>query len=344
MTELEGISISIEDLRVKSNQIISNLHKVFIRHIIDISMATSNFSLNTSSFLTPWTIFLIALIIVVGAIIILTIIEKRLNRKILKKKMEEENSFQKRINALKQMPLKPEKLLNSIDNIGREFFEKKYKTNRNSKYSNLIEFFEKNKDTVAMKFCERMQESLYGGEKLAPQKVNFLLSNLDFLINSEKRPEVKPIEEKNIKKVSLSKILNQARKNPEKSNINNKNVQKIRDYLSDGLNREFSINFLKQKLTEAGFNEEDILEAVSRLEVSEKNLVILPLEEEDISQLKNRNIVPYNKEEIKLNKTKNIENPNVNKFINGPGNLDRLVYKIEKKRKFLPSTQEFSLV
>ncbi len=258
--------------------------------------------------------------------------------------MEEENSFQKRINALKQMPLKPEKLLASIDNIGREFFEKKYKTNKNSKYSNLIEFFEKNKDTAAMRFCERMQESLYAGEKLDPQKVNFLLNNLEFLINSEKRPEVKPLEEKKAKANTLKEPNNQIQKNPEKSIVNNKNVQKIKDYLIAGLNRGFSINFLKQKLTEAGFNEEDTQEAMSRLQAAKGNVVVLPLEKEDVSQIKKLNVVPYNKEEIKLDKTRNIENPNIKNFINSPDNLDRLVYKIEKKRKSLPSSQEFGLV
>ena len=318
-------------------------------------MATNNPGLNTSSFLTPWTIFLMALIIVVGAIIILTIIERRLNKRILRKKIDEENSFQKRINALKQMPLKPDKLLSLIEDISREFFEKKYKTSKNSKYSNLIEFFEKSKDIAAMKFCERMQESLYGGEKLDPKKVNFLLNNLEFLINSEKKPETKPIEEKSTEKTEFLKIfmkkeeipdLEQIQKSSGKTNeTNSKNVQKIKNYLLDGLKRGFSINFLKQKLTEAGFSEEDILKAILILKIAEKNVVVLPLEEEDVSQLKRRIIVPYNKEEIKLNKTRNIENPNVNKFVNGPDNLDRLVYKIkEKKKVFLPSSQEFSLV
>src|SRR3989344_8533916 len=257
-------------------------------------MATNNLSLNTSSFLTPWTIFLTSLIIVVGAIIILTIIERKLNKIILRKRIEEENSFQKRINALKQIPLKPDKLLSFIENISREFFEKKYKTNKNSKYSDLIDFFEKNNDIAAMKFCERMQESLYGGEKLDPSKVNFLLNNLEFLIDSEKRPEVRSLEEKGIIKATLSEIFNKerAQKNQEKTNaIDNKNIQKINDYLLDGL--------------------------------------------------KKLNVVPYNKEEIKINKIRNVENPNVSKFINGPDNFNRLVYKIkEKKKAFLPSSQE----
>ena len=310
-------------------------------------MATNNLSLNTSSFLTPWTIFLTSLIIVVGAIIILTIIERKLNKIILRKRIEEENSFQKRINALKQIPLKPDKLLSFIENISREFFEKKYKTNKNSKYSDLIDFFEKNNDIAAMKFCERMQESLYGGEKLDPSKVNFLLNNLEFLIGSEKRPEVRSLEEKGIIKATLSEIFNKerAQKNQEKTNaIDNKNIQKINDYLLDGLKRRFSINFLRQKLTEAGFNREDILEAIARLKETERNVVVLPFEEE-VSQLKKLNVVPYNKEEIKINKIRNVENPNVSKFINGPDNFNRLVYKIkEKKKAFLPSSQEFSLV
>src|SRR3989344_2315666 len=36
-------------------------------------------------FITPWTIFLITLILVIGAIIILTIIERKLNKKVSQK-------------------------------------------------------------------------------------------------------------------------------------------------------------------------------------------------------------------------------------------------------------------
>ena len=196
-------------------------------------MVISNPSLNTSSFLTPWTIFLISLIIVIGAIIILTVIERKLNKRILRKKEEEENFLQKSINVLKQTPLRPDKFLFSIDNISREFFEERYKINKNSKYSDLIVFFKKNKDIVTMRFCERMQEFLYGGEELNPQKLSLLLNNLEFLINSEKRREKEHIEKERLGKTSFSNVFI---KNNQKEVVNKKESRKDIEDLEKPIN------------------------------------------------------------------------------------------------------------
>ena len=157
-------------------------------------------------FITPWTIFLIALIFVVGAIIILTIVERKLNKRISQKKVNEDNIFSRKINLLRTNKSNPELMLTSIDILARDYFEKRYKINKNLKYSSLSEYFKKNNDSSAIRFCEKMQEALYAGEELNPDFVNSLLNNLDFLINSENRE--KDLIEKNKSDAPQNSFLN----------------------------------------------------------------------------------------------------------------------------------------
>ncbi len=250
--------------------------------------------LQSPPFITPWTIFLVALILVVGAIIALTIIERNLNKKISQKKISEEGIFSKKINLLRENKIKPDLMLSSIDVLAREFFEKRYKINKNLKYSALSVIFKKNNDFSAVKFCEKMQEALYAGEELSPDLVNNILNNLDFLINSENRE--KDLNNKNLKVVQSSPIANTFKidqTNSVKQSIDNTSQQnniikktedliilspqderevfRLKNYLKEGLNRGYSINLLRQKLQDSKFNDKIINEAVNRVKLEFKD-------------------------------------------------------------------------
>jgi len=85
--------------------------------------------LDNSLLLTPWFIFLVAIFIVGIAIIILNVIEKRLNKKLsLKVEKEKKSYFYKNIGKIGEIK-DSRKFLNTLDRIAREFFNEKLKMN-----------------------------------------------------------------------------------------------------------------------------------------------------------------------------------------------------------------------
>ena len=141
--------------------------------------------LEASSFLTPWTIFIGALIVVVTAIIVLTLVERGLSRRINEKKVEEETYFQRRAGSLKSMNGDTKLLLNSIDGLAREFFADRFGVNRNAEYSELFLEFQKMGRKDIVDFCENIQEALYSGEIVSEKKLQPLIGELEFLIRDE---------------------------------------------------------------------------------------------------------------------------------------------------------------
>ncbi len=143
------------------------------------------------SFLTPGIIFLGTLFIVVVAIILLAAIERRLNRKIIKKKIEKENYFKLRLENLEELKSNPEKFIISLNELARDIFAEKFKIDRDAKYSDLFAILKKQSGEAAI-FCRKMQEALYAGDKLDEKKLEILFSYVKDIAYS-KPEEVKKL-------------------------------------------------------------------------------------------------------------------------------------------------------
>jgi uncharacterized protein Smg (DUF494 family) len=224
--------------------------------------------LEKSVFFTPWMIFLFAIFIVGAAIIALTVVEKRLNKKLVQKK-QEENSYVNRIRKTLQMEKNPQQSIFVIDEIAREFIAETFQIDPATKYSGLIEEFKKKNNEEAVRFCERMQEALYSGEKLDDKRIEFLSGNLVFLINNEekKEAEIRKLAKSNrlFGKILEEKEIAKRDFNVGKTSLGQKNQtvdMRLVTYIEEGSKRGFKTNLLKQHLLNGGFEEDDVTKAI----------------------------------------------------------------------------------
>ncbi len=146
-------------------------------------------ALNISILLMPWPVFLGALVLVITAIIILSVVERALHRRIIQKKEEEDTYFLRRLGTVKTFRNNPLTFLSSMNDLAREFFEEEFQIT-GARYSELITMFKSEKNEEAIKFCETMQETLYSGEKLTDEKLDFLFEQLSFLIRKQERERI----------------------------------------------------------------------------------------------------------------------------------------------------------
>jgi hypothetical protein len=175
-------------------------------------------ALNISLFWLGWPVFLAALILVLILIIVLTVVERRIHKRVEQKKSFEQTYYQRKLGAIKTLKSEKE-ILGSIDEVAKEFFEEKYRprnpqgkdikaedfagkffkddqvVNKNSSYSDLVDFFKERNDAKAVEFSKAMVEALYSGEKLSKAKLDKLYMMLEKIVGEkpiipEKKPEV----------------------------------------------------------------------------------------------------------------------------------------------------------
>lgn len=132
---------------------------------------------------SPWIIFGVASIVVVGVIIVLTIVEKVLDKKIRRQKEEEERFFREKIEYLKSKESKPELFLVSFNEIVLEVFREALGLSRDIRYEEAVLLFKKRGNVRAARFANRVQMILYSGEKVDKAKLDALLKELIALIN-----------------------------------------------------------------------------------------------------------------------------------------------------------------
>jgi len=215
-------------------------------------------ALNNSLFWAPWPIFLGALVLVVSVIIVLVIVERKMRKKVKLKREEESTYFQRKLESAKNLRGNPERFLNAMDRLAKEFFEKEFQIQERLRYVELIELLKKKNEKKAVVFCEKMQEALYSGMKLDDNHLRFLFETLGSLIREK--------EAESLKKEEMEKI---AEKTEEKT------VAEITKYLTVGRERGFEISALKKKLLENDYKEADINRVIERLG-EEKKAVVSP--------------------------------------------------------------------
>lgn len=281
--------------------------------------------MNLNFFLSPWTVFFVALIIIIVMLIFLTLLERKLKKRISIKR-EEQSIFQKKLNALKSADTEPNKFLVEIDELARDFLSQHYKVDRTAKYSELAKLFKKQGNIGAAQFCERIQESFYSGEQPTKEKLEFLSRNLEFLI----------VEHNKIKETegSLEK---------EKRAPSEELDKRIVKYLSEGLQRGFELELLRSKLLGAGFKKPEIQTAEEHLNLHlEKKDEVnewrglqktqekkLPVKVKKV-RTKAKQDVLESESEITHSETKTMS-PDNERFINSLDNLERIKGKISEK-------------
>ena len=108
-------------------------------------------------------ILIVFVIVIASVLIILIIIEKKLK---FISKIKKKNKNQLYIEEVKKIKKSdPEKALKSIDDIAKRFFEEAFKIKKFTGYFELKKFFDQQKNTKAIKFCEYMNMLLYSKKK-----------------------------------------------------------------------------------------------------------------------------------------------------------------------------------
>jgi len=131
---------------------------------------------------------LIIIIILVAVIIALKVLEKRFRKVIELRKNSKSLLYRKEIRNLKNYGEDPERLVDSIDNIARNFFKDAFDFDYNLEYSELAEKFTQLKKEDGVNFCNLMFSLNYSGEKIDREKLAELIDLLDKIIRKNRIP------------------------------------------------------------------------------------------------------------------------------------------------------------
>lgn len=135
-------------------------------------------------------------------IIILKVIEKGLNLKLLLKEKDRNLFYRKEIEKMANLNEKPEKTLNRINNLVRNFFNEAFGCPYNLEYLELVDGFKKTGKKECISFCRLISEITYSGEEVSKEKINILINMFKKIIEKNKilNPEEKRILEEKSKK------------------------------------------------------------------------------------------------------------------------------------------------
>ncbi len=138
------------------------------------------------TFLGNKIIILIAvLVVLITVAIILTIMNKRLKKKVIFKEIKEEREvfLRKEIANLRASKKSNEILLNSINSYARNFFRDAFLINQNLDYLELRDIFaQKDQPKIAL-FCHKMLQTLYSGGNIKKENIDELVDSLEKVVN-----------------------------------------------------------------------------------------------------------------------------------------------------------------
>jgi hypothetical protein len=312
-------------------------------------------ALNISIFEIPLPIFLAALVLMVVAIVVLTVVEIKMGRKAKAKKEFEETYYQRKLSAAAALQSDQNGFLISLDKVAREFFSEEAGLSFVGKYSQLIEVFNKKQMFNEATFCQKMQEALYSGEKMDQNFLYSLHSEMKgFVLRKEKR-EMK--EGKSVQGVITPAVVQTVQLQREELNPN------ILRYMKEGLIRGFNASELREKLVAKGFDEAEIIKVEKhlgqkanepileqRMPVSTEKRILTNFfnpknrdleiikkgveEKDEIGRAEIIEVIPYKKEEISKKELKYPEEePERYKQIGSLDNLERVKKKIDSRKE-----------
>jgi len=199
-------------------------------------------------------IILIIIAILIVVIFFLKIIEKRLVRLLTARRGIKNVYYKKELKKLKKLnsnsKLK-EKILDSINDLARNFFKDAFGLPHNLEYSELIEDFRKKERKECISFCKIISELNYSGKEIEKHDIIALISLLEKIISknsilteeAKKEMEEKVQEEKKKKELILRKISEKERKKAEKAK---KKEEKLKREIEKRRKREAEKNKIKR--------------------------------------------------------------------------------------------------
>ena len=133
----------------------------------------------------------ILIIILVLAMLILLIfflsrMEKNLGKKLALKERDKNSEYIMRLKKLSESRLNPEKALDSISIIAKEFFNEAFNLPLNAEYSELTEKFKKMEEKDCETFCILINDLSYSGKEIEKDEIKSLLDMLEKIIRKNK--------------------------------------------------------------------------------------------------------------------------------------------------------------
>jgi len=148
-------------------------------------------ALNIFLLSTPWTAFVISAGIIIVLAVILTVIERVLNRKIVSKKEFEENIYLKKIKHVIDSQESIKGRLKEVDKIAKDFFNEIFNISKQTSYYDLAKRFKKENKNKMAEFCEKMMNAFYSGEELKMYQLNRIINLLVDIQEEEKEKEIR---------------------------------------------------------------------------------------------------------------------------------------------------------
>jgi hypothetical protein len=149
----------------------------------------------------PFYILIGFIILAIATVVILTVVETRLRRKV--KMVETANPHLIKLEKILKSRLKPERKLDLLSETAKKFFQETHSLDSKISYYDLIGQFKKKNEPKLASFCESMLQSYYSKTQLSNPEVNSLISILASIIrekDTEKKQQItqKIIQEKHI--------------------------------------------------------------------------------------------------------------------------------------------------
>ena len=145
--------------------------------------------------LGTWAIFWLFFGVGVIAIVVLTVVERRIHKKTEARKEEYSSSLQGQIDRIEKMADSPENVAGALERVSLNFFGERYPSAKANDLQDFAFYFSDKGDYEKMEFCNSLQFLLYSGGKTENRKVNSLIKTFKKIAGTKERnrqTEVKP--------------------------------------------------------------------------------------------------------------------------------------------------------
>jgi len=143
-------------------------------------------------------IFTISVALIIGIIVILTIIERILHKKVKIKREIEKNEYKIKIKEIYHSKENYSQKLSKIDLLAKRFFNENFDLPLETSYSDIAEKMKSENKPLIVKFCQQMLITLYSGDKFDERVLKNILLNLNRIQENYRKPLQERIRQKAI--------------------------------------------------------------------------------------------------------------------------------------------------
>jgi len=132
---------------------------------------------------------ILAVVVLLGTAIVLTILERRVKRKVKAHQQREKGKdyYKNRIDKIKRIKNSEESLY-EIDNLLREFANKNFGFSKSKEYTEIAEEFNKLKKKELSKIYFKISELAYSGKEIKREELDSLINSLNKVLPKYKKP------------------------------------------------------------------------------------------------------------------------------------------------------------